>query len=373
MVFGLGLVAFFAAFFLAMTLRREYAFKGALQKVNRPDQPSFDVEVDYKTHKQSYSQRIGIRGAKAVSLRVEDEGTVSRFLKKIGVGRDILCGDPLLDHRLVIESDDPRVARWLKTDPQALEALHRIFALRPQKLVAFQGRLWLLFKGQIAQADQSFDFVTRVALALRALVDRVPSQLVGEHGDNLAKNAKAMLLLALSMATAIAAAVSGLAHVTQHFPQHVTPASLYFGVLPFAIASGLLLLWIAARWMRDSARARVVLLELSTVGLIGFIVLFLIMAGRANVAFASEPAVQEVVELQGVYSRRGRKGGTSYYVRLSEMASGKIPATEFKIGYEDHHRLLNKGTARVEWQLGALGQYVLLTVPEPEPEPEPQQ
>jgi|GEM_PF-3606781 len=365
MVFGLGLMAFFAALFLALMLRREYSFKGALQKINQLGQPSFDVEVDFKVHKQNYSQRIGVKGAKGASLRAEAEGAVSRFLKKIGVGRDILCGDARVDDKLVIESDDPRVARWLKTDPEAIQALDSIFALGPKKLVAFQGRLWVLFSGHKPDADQSFAFISTVGLGLKALVDRVPSQLVGEHSDSLAKNAKAMLLLAFSTATAIAAAASGFAHVAEKFPKHVTPASLYFSVLPFAIASGLLLLWLAARWIGDSARARVVLLELSTIGLGGFVLLFLTMTGRANIAWASAPAVQEVVQVHGVYSRRGSKGGRRYYVQLAEMAAGKIPATDFQVSSIEHDRLLNKKTARVTWQHGAFGQYVVLAVPEP--------
>jgi len=365
MVFGLGLVAFFAALFLALMLRREYSFKGALQKINQLGQPSFDVEVDFKVHKAYYNQRIGVKGAKGASLRVEAEGAVSRFLKKIGVGRDILCGDAHIDDKLVIESDDPRVARWLKTDPEAIQALDSIFALGPKKLVAFQGRLWVLFSGRKPDADQSFAFVTQVALTLKTLVDRIPGHLAGEHSDSLAKQAKAMLLLAVSTAIAVAAAASFIVQLAENFPAHVAPAGFYLSILPFALVSGVLLLWLAARWIGDSARARVVLLELSTIGLGGFVLLFLTMTGRANIAWASAPAVQEVVQVHGVYSRRGSKGGTRYYVQLAEMAAGKIPATNFQVSSIEHDRLLNKKTARVTWQHGAFGQYVVLAAPEP--------
>jgi len=364
MVFGLGLVAFFAALFLTLLLRREYAFKGALQTINSLGRPGLEVESSFKVQKQIYSQRIGIKGAKGLSLRIEPEGTISRFLKKVGIGREILCGDARIDARLCIESDDPRVARWLKTDPEAIQALLAIFTLGPKKLVAFRGRLWVLFSGNKSDADQSFAFVTQIALTLKALVDRIPSHLVGEHSDSLAKQAKAMLLLALSTATAVAAAASAILQLAQNFPAHAAPASFYLSMLPFAVASGMLLLWLAARWIGDSARARVVLLELSTIGLGGFLLLFLIMASRANIAWAGAPAVNEVVQVQSVYSRRGSKGGTRYYVQLAEMAAGKIPATSFKISAAEHDRLLPNETARVTWQRGAFGHYVVLVAPE---------
>ncbi len=365
MVFFLGVVAFIGAAFLAMTLRREHAFKGGKQMVRPSNDEPFLVESKFRVVKHGYEQTIGIAGGRGASLRVEREGWLSRWLKWLGIGRDFVSGYPILDHHFVLESDDPRVARWLKTDTDAATEITTIFNLAPKRLIIHQGRIWVHFAGSKDKADESTAWLTQVGVALRRLAARVPSTMVGEVSENLQKSAKAMLLLALSSGMAIAAAVSATAHIAERFPIHFHPLGMYLSFLPFALSLGLLLLWFAARWIGDSARARVVLIELCTIGFASFIVLFLVSVARANIAFSSSPIMQETVAFPGAFTQRWRRGRINYRANLPELAKGAVPESVVRIGEADYAQLVNASTVKVTLQRDWFGYYFLVRSPEP--------
>ncbi len=363
MVFFFGIVAFFVALLLSISIRREHAFSGEKRMLPPVDGKALVVETSIRVVKSRYDQIIGVSGGKGASLRVEPEGWVSALLKALGVGRDITSGNARVDRDLVLESDDPRVARWLATDTDAANEIANIFALGTKRLIAHEGRFWACFSGKRGSEDQSNEWLLQVGVALGKLAARVPSRLIGDVSESVEKRAKAMLLLALSSATAITAVICLVALLKQGFPVYLHPYRMYVSAVPFALISGLLLLWCAARWIGDSARARVVLIELCTIGIAGYVLLFLVIAGQANIQLSNHPVYEEFVQIQ-VYSKRSRRG-QSYHLSLPALANNTIAQSDVRIPSDSYWQLQGASHAKIKFKRGWLGHYFLLSTPEP--------
>ena len=344
-----GIVAFGAAAWLSYNMRREFAFHGTKQQVEISGK-RFLVESKFEERKSRYLQTIGIAGSKGLELRVAREGALSRWLASIGIGRDIKTGHSFLDREFVFESDDPRAIRWLSDDKQIHATIVAILRLVPQQLIAHEGRIWLVFEGALADADQSKFFLARVADLLSQFAGSVPEQIVGKNTISLAKKAKAMTLLAVSTGLATAATLLGLHQYIGHFPALTDPWKFYWLAGAFGLFSGLVTLWCAARWIGDSARARVVLMELASVGLASWIVLSATLLAYGNRHWSRQPVVQEIVDV-ATYSKRGRSG-SRFYLRLGNLADGRVDCTAIRIDQDTYQSLTRAQKAQVRWQKG---------------------
>jgi hypothetical protein len=368
MIFFFGLVAFLAAMFFSFHLRREFAFQGSKESILLDSGARCVVESKFEQHKGNYTHTIGIIVARGLELRVEPEGSFSRWLASLRIGRDIKTYNTMLDRDLLFESDDPRVASWLAADKRTHEIFRAIFELKPTRFVAHQGRIWLCFKG--ALGDFAFASKTdtavlaQVAELLRQLGQCIPETLVGPSVISVTKRAKAMLLLAVSSGFVGLALLLGVAQLKSNFPALAQPWRFYGGAFGIAILTGLMLLWAAARWISDSARARIVLLELATMGLVGFVLSVGLTLAHVNLALANTPAVTEVVNVESVYERRVKRGNR-YYVRLVSLADGTVEPAALSINNLQFYALERARRARVQWQMGYFGQLVVLGAPEP--------
>lgn len=352
-----GIVAFVAAAWLSFNMRREFAFQGKKQQVELAGK-RFLIESKFEEGKSRYTQMIGIAGGKSLELRIEREGAISRWLSLIGIGRDIKTGHSYLDREFVFESDDPRAARWLSGDKQIHTIILAILQFDPQQLIAHEGRIWLVFKGALADADQSKIFLARVADLLTQFAGCVPAQIVGKNVTSLAMKGKAMTLLAVSTGLATAATLLGLHQFFSHLPALTNPWKFYALAGAFGVFSGLPALSCAARWIGDSARARVVLTELASVGLVSWIVLSATLLAYGNSHWSRQPVVQEIVDV-ATFSERGRRGNR-YYLRLGNLADGRVECAPIRIDQGTYHSFTSKQKAQVRWQKGFFAQYIVI-------------
>ena len=352
-----GIVAFVAAAWLSLNMRREFAFQGKKQQVELVGKRIL-IESNFEERKSCYLHTLGIAGGKGLELRIEREGALSRWLSSMGIGRDIKTGHSYLDREFVFESDDPRAARWLSDDTQVHAIILAILRLDPQQLIAHEGRIWLVFKGALADADQSKIFLARVADLLSQFAECVPAQIVGKNTTSLAMKAKAMTLLAVSAGLATAATLFGMQQVFSHFPAHTDPWKFYGLAGAFGLFSGLAVLWCAARWIGDSARARVVLMELASVGLVSWIVLSATLLAYGNSHWSSQPVVHEIVDA-ATFTKRGRRGNR-YYLRLGNLAEGRVDCAAIRIDHGTYQSFTGTQKAQVRWQKGFFGQYIVV-------------
>jgi hypothetical protein len=372
MIFFLGMVAFLAAVFLSFNLRREFAFHGTKESIALATGARCLVESKFAEHISKYRVTIGITIGKRLELRIEREGWVSRWLASVGIGRDVKTFNTMLDRELIFESDDPRVAAWLAADKRTHAIFRAIFALKPARLIAHQGRIWLCFQGSTSDdtvaGNNGTALLADVAALLTQLDQCIPETLVGECAVSVAKKAKAMLLLAMSSGFAALAVLLGVVQLKSTFPALAQPWRFYGGAMCVAILTGLILLWAAARWISNSARARIVLLELATIGLCGFVLTTNLLLARGNLAFAKTPVMTEVVKLESAYQETtgfGRNRRNKYYIQLANLAEGSVRPAALRVDSAQFFDLQRAKQVRVRSQIGYFGQLVVLSSPVP--------
>lgn len=368
MVLFFGLVALIAATLLSLRWRRLREFNVTPQAFDLGDGQRVLLLIRVSKHKRRYRQQIGIAGSRGLDLHAEPEDWLARVFKAIGVSRDLSCGDARLDQCLMLESDDPRSRYWLRHDSAARTGLEAVFDLGADALTAYDDRIWASFSGSLDQLDDSPQRHRAVAAVLQRMAASVPDTLARAHAEVHSRQTRALTLLAISTGLGIAAISMVLIEAASRFPQSVGATSMYTASVLGWLVFGVLLWRLAAGWIGDSARARVVLLELGTVGLCGFVVSGAVLVGQANVALSSAPLMQEEMRVERVYSqtshrRRGRRS-TSYYLELPALHEGQIPARSWRIDADLHAQLQAGDTVRVSTQEGFFGVYLLTQAPE---------
>lgn len=368
MVLFFGLVALIAATLLSLRWRRLREFRVTPQSFDLGDGRRVDLLLRVRKHKGRYQQQIGIVGSRGLDLHAEPEDWLARAFKAIGVGRDLSCGDAHLDALLMLESDDPRSRYWLRHDSAARTGLAEVFALGAEALTAYDGRIWVSFSGRVSHLDDSPERHRAVARALQDMLANLPGTLARAHEDVGMRQARAVLLLALSTGLAVAAFSVMLTQAATRFPQQVGATGMYLGAALLLLLIGLGLWRLAAGWMGDSARARVVLAELGSVGLVGFVALGTQSVGLANLSLSSAPVVTETVAVDEVYTQRSggarRNKGIRYYLSLPALQDGRIPATAWRIDADLYGRLQRGDQVRVRTQRGLFGVYAMTSAPE---------
>lgn len=361
MVIFFGIVALLVSTWLMLRLRRERAFRG-----ERVELRGYVVERTVRTHKGRTTLSLGVASGNA-ELSVKPEDAFARFLKTLNIGRDVTCGDRRLDERLLFESDDPRVVLWLKSASEAREAIGAVFDLGAERLMAHGGRIWATFNAKTSEIDVDVVSV-QLAVALHKLAASMPGTITGPHERSVFHAGRALFLLALSGGMGIAAAVMFFAHVATKYPQHVQGFGMYAAASLISMLIGAVLWWLAAQWIKDSARARPVLIDLALIGLTSFVVIGTVSVGNLNVLLASGPSMVEEVTAGALIRRESRRkrrrSSTSYYIELPALQDGKVPANRYALSASDYAALHTGARVRVESQRGFFGPYFLLRAPQ---------
>jgi hypothetical protein len=360
MVIFFGLLALVLSTAIMLKLRQQRAFRGESTRLTTPDGP-LTVERKYRVHKGRAQLTLGLAGSRGVEMQVQPEDFFGRLLRSMNVGRDAHVGDRRLDEELLFETDDPRVVRWLQSSPEARAAISALFARGIARLMAYQGRIWVELRKPAADISDLDALSRDLCKSLAQIIASIPKELSGRHESAVFHAGRALALLAFSAGLLVSAVVMLMGQAATRFPQHAAGFQLYAIAHIGSLLFGLLLWWLAARWIKDSARARAVLAELLIVGVSAFSVVGAVSIGQANIVLATAPIVKEIVAIEAVQvttgrSRRGRRS-KSYYVHLPALHEGQIPAGRYRINQQDYHSFKQGMLVEVESRRGLLGYY----------------
>jgi len=369
-----GIVGVIFAALLSYQLRREHSFKGKFKDIRDVDDHLHRIEYQRVQNKGIATLTLAIATTANLSLRVERASGFSHWLSNMGIGRDARIGDSILDRDYVFETDDPRVAPWLLEHPEIKEAVRELLRPNAVNIVAHQHRIWCVIQGNAGEIVATPWQLARLAKCLNQIGERIPQNWQSEHVEDQARRAKAMTLLAISFGLALAAILSFYIYfadfaMLRYFPAHLSPKTFYALTMIVWLIPGLLLLRAAARWIGDSARARVVLVELGTVGLLSFLFIGAAYTGKANIAYARAPVQTESVQIIDTVGRpHGRS--PSLYVKLPMLAQGSLAASRIRVDYPDYQRYRSGQNAQVRYRRGLFGAYFLLEPPTPIEQPQ---
>jgi hypothetical protein len=312
---------------------------------------------------------VGKRNPKDVELAVsthtsldfscKPESWLDRFFKWTGLTVEQQLGIDELDRAVYLVSDDPRVLDALKGNARACELLKALFCGRPHpdytavRLVCQGGLLRLALREASHLPGRSYEMNNQVVPMLRELADLLPRTLPAANRRNDALSLRAILVLTLSSGLAL----TGLMHLFRlmTFPGAITVSPVQLVLVSLPIGAGLfaLLVVAATTLLARSSRLHLVLLEVCLVGSFGAFASGLVAARDLNMSLDRSPASTREAQVLDRSISRSRRGGTRYYLVLSEWpVEGQRKA---RVSYSTYSRTREGDTVALRMREGWLG------------------
>ncbi|MCE3004965.1 MAG: hypothetical protein LW860_20060 [Xanthomonadaceae bacterium] len=363
MWFLFGLVTLVLAVVAALKLRARSAWRGIGDSVT-VDGQSLRYEHGTRVHKNRVHARLwGVTAPPGYDFRLHPEGWLDRLGRSLGVNAERSVGDRDFDEAIFIESDDERLVAALRGAP-ALRA--RILDLQRQLMIAgfsnctwqaAGGRLWLEASGE---ADPLPELTAGIVATLDALVRALPATNASSRlrGDPFVR--RALLLLALNVGFVVLA-IATLLRVMPGRTDLLEPWSLFSAMLVPGLVLGGAYLVVAARWLRNSARAHRVLAEILVLGVPAIVVGGYGLAREANITFDTSAPGWRVVEQASTShrtyrcGRRNRRTCHEYVLRLPSGIDGEGQPRGLDLDRATFDRLPVQGPVAIDVRPGALG------------------
>ncbi len=359
----LGLVAVIGAYFLWLNHRRLYDFEGESAQFVADDGSVQRYELSERNvGKTGIVRKIGVHLPQQLQFDIAREDFLSRLLESVGIGREILTRDSRFDRTYTVQSEDARVALWIRGAKEARTAVDTLFRDDAHRVVAYAGRIWVEIHRPKDRTPASRVEIARIANLLVQIVASVPASVRGNGApDNWW--ARAVLPLAISNGALALSIAFFFRHAFHPFPAHLNMPQVYLKMAPFVFLISLALLWFGAWWLKDSSRARVVLAELLLVGTPSLMFAGLSLAGEINMNFARGAAEVREAEVISTEVKRGRRS-RSYYVYLEPLAADQNGAMRLKVSSFAYEAARTNPALRVRWQRGAFGFPFVLEEPQ---------
>lgn len=357
--FGLGA---FAAYILMRSKQKRWTRQGeACRGFVRG--AAVDYTLDLIKVKSTVLMRVGVAMPSTITFVIQRENWFSRLLRRLWIGREVDTALPSFDLEFEIQSESAQLGPWLRESSAARQAIKSLFDKQVSSITAYQGQLFLDMTVDLAYAENP-SLQTELALLLTTITQANPPEASAKASVFLLwKRAWPPMLWAYTWA--VTAMLTYLSAVFYTYPAMIDSGEWRFWIRLGAIALSPLPIWLAARWMKDSLVARMVLTEFIFVGTAGLIFGAPTILERANIDFASGPI--HTVELSIVGFEKKRRGKYSdYFLDLEPFAPESRAKARLEVTravYEYFYRF-DAPRVRVHWQMGALGQPIILSEPE---------
>ncbi len=358
---GIGGVA---AYVLARSRERSWVFEGEPRRGSYAGE-SVQYELRQTAMKRGVNLRIGVPVPIGVEFRVAREGWLSRLLRRAGIGREVATGMARFDDAFEVQSEDARIGSWLRDSAPARGAINHIFSLRVSALIAHGGRMWAEIWLEKAGPQAESKSIAIAAMLQQIAMEAPPARTRGEI-QRVSVWSRAWLPMLWTYGWTVAAFTAFFGGLFSHatYPSTVNALSWATQISLCALMLSPVLIWLAARWMRDSIVARIVLGEFILVGTAGFVIGAGLLALSGNTELATAPIQTSRVELLRTETVRNR-GSADYYLVLSPFAPGATTPAKIKVNSDDYRRVAGKAGQELEvrWRIGAFGQPVVVEAP----------
>lgn len=209
--------------------------------------------------------RVGVELAPGVEFRIAREGLLSRLLRRARVGREVQTGLANFDDRYEVQSEDARLGPWLRESTEARTAITQLFNRGCSRIVAHRGHLWA--EGTVKQSGAlAAHAAAAMAASVQQLADSAPPARSPREIETASLWSRAWLPMLWSYGWLGFALFALLDAMTSSYPLTVEAYEWGKTASGYALLLSPVLIWLAARWMRDSMMARVVLVEFILVG-----------------------------------------------------------------------------------------------------------
>ncbi|MGQ0799863.1 MAG: hypothetical protein ACT4NL_07095 [Pseudomarimonas sp.] len=356
---GIGGVA---AYVLARSREKSWDWEGESREAEFCGKPVPHIVHETKT-KESVRLKVGVRIPADIEFRIAREGTLSRLLRQAKVGREVETGLANFDDTYEVQSEDPRIGQWLRESAPARTLIGRLFGKSVTELIAHGGRLWVEMSLPRSDTMQAYA-VTQIASSLLELRATEPPARIGSGRNGAALWSRAWLPMVWTYGWATVAIVTYLGSAFFQYPTTVDSLQWRVFVSGLALLLSPVAIWLAARWLRDSIMARLVLGEFIVIGTIGFVFGAGVLAERGNIEMAWSPIQTSQVEVTARTSKRWRRH-TEYFLFLTPFVPGETEPAKVKVDTTLYQTLGTDPTTQVvvKWRVGALGQPIVVEAP----------
>lgn len=294
-------------------------------------------DVNFQIKACTYGSRrhmeiwIGVAGLAGGDFLLKPETGFDRFCKKIGLVKEYQTGNPTFDEAVYIIADDADTRREIAASPALMEAALALFEGEGREYSVVQalrnerGRLWLEVRINWTASEQDLRKMARFCVPrLSAIAAALKARRTGLPGRGKARFGAAITVL---QAAVLALACAGGAQAILWVFGFV-----FFGQAPYTLdqaallrdaallAGGLLLALLLAGFMLagKSARAHLLLLELTLLGGFGALGVAWGQLRYLNMEFDHSAAVDYTVQVQGRRAYTNGKTGDSYYIEIDD-------------------------------------------------------
>lgn len=305
---------------------------------------------------------IAVECPDTYDFTVRRERSLDRFFVRVGLSSEPTVGDVVFDDNVYVMSDDARLQAVLRREPALRDALfaliHEVDAdlLQVRCVRCLQGRIWVDAKpGQ--QAQPSFENSAQAVLAslrLAASLLERPVRVSAQEGFDRSVF-PAAVLLGIASGLAINGGLQLLRLGVMREPFVLDGRVLMASALVCGLLTTVALLIVCVVFLRGSARAHVVALELLLVGLFGCVATSYAELRDFNIeADAARPIVVDV-PIRDRSAYRCGKGGRQTCRVLRLQAFDGLPQQELRVSAQTYERFMDTQVARLTIGPGRLG------------------
>jgi hypothetical protein len=359
--FGIGA---FAAYLLMRSKQKRWSRKGQASR-GFVRGIAVDYSLDHIKLKSSVLMRVGVAMPSNIAFVIQRENWFSRLLRNFWIGREVDTDLPSFDREFEIQCESALLGPWLQQSSAARGAIKSLFDKEIYSITAYQGQLFLDMNLDQADAENP-SLQTELAALLNTIAQSKPPDASPKASNfSLLKRAWPPMLWAYTWA-----AIAMVAYYVPAFyayPAMINSGDWRFWIRLGALALSPIIIWLAARWMRDSLVARIVLTEFIFVGTLGFVFGAPIVVERVNIDFATgaQHSIESSVLGFETKTRRGRQRNREYFLDLEPFAPGNSGPARLKVSGAIFRSIRDADSPRiiVQWQMGALGQPIVISEP----------
>jgi hypothetical protein len=325
------------------TTRQDYYFLDSLPQESQNENGRYYYLMQHNNKAKLTTITTYVESIYGYDFYLKIETRFERFLKSLGIDMECQTADKEFDETVFIVSDDDEICNILKTNEQLCKALHNIFTHTNKlgfsviKIECFDGKLAVISKPKSKKYDKEIanSYPDEIAPMLQeAAKFFAPRQTVD---DKLYRERSSYIALVFK-ALAISLLVNGLAMLYIWlmdfvlFPRLIHPQQL----LTSSIIVSLLLLiaFIATAFylLQKSSRFAPVLLELSTLGLLGIFLSSATELWESNIYLDNSVAQTFEATVVDKSAQRYKKAPTTHRLHTLQQ-NNKFGEATFVVDY----------------------------------------
>jgi hypothetical protein len=336
----IGIIAIMAFVYIQYSLKRKYKknsnnyFEKLSLKNNRNENGEYFYETSFDKRTKTVSIKTYINGIYGYDFYLKPEMKFEKFIKSFGFGTECQTLESKFDKHIYIVSDKDEVCLALKENPTLRQTLFDIFSHKNEhnfgvrKIECFDGTITVIseLKAKEPNEPASEQYANEVAPMLQDVAKFFPSKdnaddkLFRETSNKITLILQAIMISLLINGGIMAYAIEKnrkvfpyLLNSTEIFVSAIFISSILFAIFAF----------IAFYLLRSSSRLSPVLLQLSTIGLLGIFITSATEIWELNIRLDDSKAdiLQAVVYNRTLTTHR--RSPTTY--KLDASISGKQP------------------------------------------------